>query len=126
MGHTADSIATLEQIIQLDPLGLPKQELILQMVDSLYYGGQGARALELLREQQHLSPTPLGQWYVASLEDALGNDAGHLIALNESLRLDETFAPARVDLAIHHARGGDLETATPELEQAIADRPYHA
>ena len=126
LGRLEESLLTAEEIARRNPQGLPKQELVLRLVESLYYDGQIERALALLREQQELAPTPLGHWYLASLHDSLGDIDGRRAALEEALRLDETFAPARTDLAIIRAGLGDLPTAEQELERAIRDRPYYA
>ncbi|MCG8462304.1 MAG: sulfatase-like hydrolase/transferase, partial [Holophagales bacterium] len=109
LGRLDASIATLERILELDPHGLPKQYLILQLVEALYYSGRAEQALAILAGQQEAKPTALGQWYLASLHAALGNLEAHQIALDRALELDPTFAPARVDLAILSAKAGDLE-----------------
>ncbi|MEM1204141.1 MAG: sulfatase-like hydrolase/transferase [Acidobacteriota bacterium] len=126
LGRLDDAIETIESILRLDPHGLPKQDLVLQMVEALYQDGQGQRARALLAEQQGVAPTPLGQWYLASLAASAGDREARVGALREALELDESFAPARVDLAVHLAQGGDLDGAAEEIERALVDRPYYA
>ena len=127
LGQTEASIETLERIVDLDPRGLPSQDVVLQLVEALYHDGQQSRALRVLNEQQKSTPTPLGQWYVASLSEALEDAEGQARALDFALELDPSFAPARVDRAIRLvANQRDYDSAMAELTRALADWPYYA
>ncbi|MEM9557086.1 MAG: sulfatase-like hydrolase/transferase [Acidobacteriota bacterium] len=126
LGQIDESIATLQRILELDPQGLPQQQLILQLIDSLYVAGRADEAVQILRGQQDARPTPLGQWYLASLHQALDEPEPAAAALERALELDPSFAPARVDRAIGAAQSGDLERAIREIERALTDRPYFA
>ena len=127
LGRTEDSIATLERILELNPSGLPSQDVVLQLVEALYQDGQHSRALNVLVEQQKSTPTPVGQWYVASLCEAVGDKDAQLHALEFALELDPAFAPARVDRAIQlAAEQQDVDKALAEFSTAIRDWPYYA
>jgi len=121
-----EALIDLERIVELDPTALPQQDVVLRMVEVLFYDGKMDRARDLLEEQQALNPTPVGQWYLASLYDALGNREARIAALELALEKSSTFAPARVDLAVDLAKNGDLQSARRELETALRDQPYYS
>ncbi len=120
-----EGLATIEKIRQVDPQGLPAEPLLLQLVNQLYYSGRGAEALEILQDGQKARPSALGHWVLASLYGAAGRTEAQVATLQRALELSPEFAPARVDLAAHHAMGGDLATARQEFERALRDLPYY-
>ena len=84
-----------------------------------------AEALEKLRQSQEIRQTASGQYRLAKIYERLGQPDLERERLDAALGLDSAFVPARIDLAIAYARGGDLVSAEPHFRQAIEDNPYH-
>ena len=126
LGQLDEGLATMERIRRLDPSGLPIEPLILQSVSILYWRGEPNRALGLLLDSQSAKPSAKGQWYLADLYGAMSRREDRFQALERALQIDETFAPARVDLAVEYALAGNHQVAEEELHRALATWPYYA
>ncbi len=126
LGQVEDAATTLETIAELGAGGLRGEQPLLLLVRHLALNGRPERALELLAGRQEAQPTAVGQWYLATVYGRLARPAEELVALRKALELEPGFAPARVDLGIHHARYGAFEAAEEEFRRALADRPYYS
>lgn len=126
LGRLQEAFGILERIRRLDPRGLPADQALLQVIGMLYRNHRLDEAITLLADQQQLSPSPQGQWALASLYDAVGRRADHLAALQAALDLDPDFAAARVDLAAALAERGETAAAEASFREALERQPYYA
>ncbi len=126
LGQLEEALATLERVSELNPQALPGEPELIQVATFLFRKGEASRALAMVEAHQEVTPSPVGQWLQASLYSAVGQPDREKESLQQALELNPSFAPARVDLAVHRARAGDFDGATDFFQRALSDMPYYA
>lgn len=104
-----------------------RQARLLLHVGHLYYSRDELdRAESTVRRSLELEPSAPGYYLMASIQGRRGRTDAEVRSLEDSLRLDPTFPPARVDRAVHYAQSGDAVRAERAFRQALEDQPYFA
>ncbi|MCP4657435.1 MAG: sulfatase-like hydrolase/transferase [bacterium] len=125
MGRPEAALAALERIAD-DTRG--RQSLpatLMRMGFVLFLSGERERGVEMVQKAQGIKAGAEGQYLLATMLSELGRHEERTQALERTLELDPTYAPARVELAVLFAQEGDAERAEAELKQALRDRPYY-
>ncbi|MCG8461069.1 MAG: sulfatase-like hydrolase/transferase [Holophagales bacterium] len=89
----------------------------------LLHKGDMRGALEHFRDAQLLRRTAAGQYQIAQLYQAEGDDTQAVTHLEAALELDPAFLPARLVLAVVDARRGNPEAAESGFQRALSDHP---
>ncbi len=125
LGHLDRALENLEKIRRLDSGGMAAASLLHRLAALFVQGGEYDRALEAVRQGQALEPDASGRYLEANVLKALGRRDDEVAALEAALELDAGYVPARVDLAVHQARGGEPAAAVENFHRALADEPYY-
>ena len=124
LGNIERSIALLDRIRDHHDLELVNPAVPLGIADLLARRGDLEASLGMLELAQKIRSTA-ESWYMrAHIEQVLGRGEPHRQALREALRIEPTFVPAQIALAVAHAQDGELERAERELREALKDQPY--
>jgi Tfp pilus assembly protein PilF len=102
------------------------EPLMLGLTQSQFERGDRRAALATLQQYFDVHPSAHGAWVLASFHYRLGEEEQARRSLEESLKIDPKFTPARIDLGIWLSQNGDDEAAEREFLQAIQDGPYYA
>ncbi len=124
LGRLDAALASVEEIRRQGTVGEVTGRLLLQLGSLYFYRGEHDRAEALLRQSQEVEPGPVGRYLLANVYSARGQRPEERAELEAALEADPAYAPARVDLAIRLAQGGDGEAAEAEFRRAIRDQPY--
>jgi len=96
-----------------------------QMGFVLFVSGERERGIEMVERGQAITPNAEGQYLLAGMYSDLGRDSQRDAALERTLEIDPSYAPARIQRAILIDGRGDPERAEREFRQALMDRPYY-
>ncbi len=126
LDQVEEALATLDLVRELNPQALPTEATLMLIASHLFKQGDPGRALTLVESQQQTAPSAMGQWMLASIYAATDQPDQEQKALQQALEITPRFAPARVDLAVRQAQGGDFEGASDLFRQALTEMPYYA
>ncbi|MEM8932733.1 MAG: sulfatase-like hydrolase/transferase [Acidobacteriota bacterium] len=102
----------------------PSRDTVLTHIGALLLSkGDRRGALEHFRDAQLVQRTAEGQYQIAQLYLADGDEIQAASHLGAALELDPTFLPARLDLAVSDARRGEVAAAEAGFRRALADHP---
>lgn len=87
--------------------------------------GDRERGMSLVHRMNEIHETAEGFYLLAAMHEVLGDSRAQLEALKQSLAVDATFVPARLNVAILMARDGRIEDAEREMRRAIEDGPLY-
>jgi len=127
MGRIDEALGYVNQLRKLYPDGTESSaRLMLQLGTLNLYRGEFETAIELLDNADALDPSAEGRYLISLTHLLMGDRVAEKASLESALKLDPTYGPARVALAVHLAREGRTEAARREFLRAIADQPYFA
>lgn len=109
-----------------ESLGMISEALVLTLAAEQFNQGNHTDARAFLERFAEKSQSAKAYWLQSSLAQQMGDSASSLESLRKALQIDPDFVPARVDLGVHWARIGRLETAEQEFQRAIEQNPYYA
>ncbi len=98
--------------------------MMLELATALFFHGEQDEAMALVAAERERRPTAAAHYLYALLSNELGRTDDWREGLTAAVAADETFAPAKVDLAVDDARRGDAQRAEVELRAVLADQPY--
>jgi arylsulfatase A-like enzyme/Flp pilus assembly protein TadD len=87
--------------------------------------GDRERGMSLVRRMNEAHESAEGFYILAAMHEELGDSRAQLEALEQSLERDQSFVPARLNVAILLARDGRLEDAELEMRRALEDSPLY-
>jgi len=121
-GHVEEAWAMARELASEDALSTP---LMLHLVGSQFERGDRRIARDTLERYLERHPSAQGFWLQASFLGVLKEPEKARVSLEKALEIDATFTPARVDLAVWLARGGDGAAAEEEFLRSIEQSPYY-
>jgi arylsulfatase A-like enzyme/Tfp pilus assembly protein PilF len=121
-GHPDRALAALERIEAGRGSGTAR--LLLQIGIVTLHQGEAAEAEALWRRSIAEEPTAEAWYLLASLAATQGRADAEREALEESLRVDPSYAPAKVDLAVRLAQEGRAAEAERAFQRVSAEQPY--
>ncbi|MCP4658644.1 MAG: sulfatase-like hydrolase/transferase [bacterium] len=125
LGNMAEALEILDRLLRSGPASGSPETLLARIGRYLYLNGEKEEGLRAIRESVELNATASGFYLLATVLGGMDQSEAAREALRQSLEIDPTYAPARVDLAIHLAQG-DERAAAAEFERALSDQPYFA
>ena len=120
-GRVDDAWAVAEHLQTLDSLSAP---LMLKLCTRRFHEGKQDQAIDALQRYLDSASSAPGAWLLASFHRTRGEPEQTRQALERALNSDSKFIPARIDLAINLAEGGESTLAEKEFKQAIDDGTY--
>lgn len=127
LGKIDEAVKYLEELRSLYPEGTQlSAKLALQLGALMFYRGSLEEALVFLDDSQTLKPSAEGHYLISLVAVSMGDAARERSALEASLDLDPSYAPARAALAVSEARLGHFAEAERQFRRAVADQPYFA
>lgn len=126
MGNADRAYQVFEKMVQHHPVERLTTRVPLGIAGVRARKGDLRGAIDMLAVAQKIRQT-MDSWYRRALiEELLQRWEPYREALIRTLDLEPSHAPARVALAVYHAKRGELEEAEKELRLAIKDQPYYA
>ena len=126
LGRYDACAAILEKLLELGLNTPPRDNVLLQLGHLLYSRGDFQQAVEKLDLSQQVKESAGGRYLLAKVYETNEMPALELQNLQRALELDETFVPARIDLAIRYANAGEIDSARANFHRALRDHPYFA
>jgi arylsulfatase A-like enzyme/Flp pilus assembly protein TadD len=124
LGHFDEALAELDTLDRLAPVeGSGDRDL--QRASIYFWRGQREKSAQALAASLAKKSTADGEYLLATLAASLGHRDEEVAALRRALEVDASFAPARVDLAVRLAEGGDAAAAEEQFRRALRDQPYY-
>ncbi len=124
LGRLDSALETLREIRRNDRAGTVTGRLLLQLGTLYFYRGEHDKAAAMLRENQEIEPSAESHYLLANVYSARGQRPEERAALSAALEVDPAYVPARVDLAIRQAQGGERQAAEASFRRAMQDQPY--
>lgn len=126
LGRYDEAARILEEMTQGSRAGPVTPALLRGLGVVRFRQGNAPLALDLVRQSIELEDSATSAHLEAMVLQTLGRmDESHAAFLR-ALELDAAFIPARLDLAVHHAKRGDRQQAAAVFERVLTDDPYFA
>ncbi len=125
LGRLDEALETLREMRRNDQAGEVTGRLLLQLGSLYFYRGEHDKAEAMLLESHELEPSAAGHYLLANVYSARGQRREERAALSAALEVDPAYAPARVDLAIRQAQGGERQAAEASFRQVMSEQPYY-
>ncbi|MEM9557596.1 MAG: sulfatase-like hydrolase/transferase [Acidobacteriota bacterium] len=122
LGRADEALRRLRSI-PADALVPTRDSVLTNIGVLLLHQGDERGALEHFRDAQLIQRTAEGQYQIAQLYRADGDEIQAVGHLEAALEIDPAFLPARLDLAVLQARRGDVAAADAGFRRALADHP---
>ena len=126
LGQYDKALSALEKVLDLN-LGIPPVDQVLLRMGRLYFlMGQPQKGLECFLKSQDAKKTAEGQFAIASYYNSIGQAASAKPYMEETIRLQPHYAPAKLAYAIMLAKENQIEGAESAFKAALVENPYSA
>jgi arylsulfatase A-like enzyme/Tfp pilus assembly protein PilF len=126
LGQFKEAQAVLEQLIEQGSSAGSPELLLMEIGKLAYYAGDLEEGMRTVRKSIAAKPTAQGYYLLSVMLAQEDQIEAALAALNESLELNDTYAPALVDQAIRLDQQGHTEAARAAFTRAATLHPYYA
>jgi tetratricopeptide (TPR) repeat protein len=126
LGQFKEAKAVLEKLIEQGSTTGSPELLLLGIGKLAYYAGDVDEGMRTVRKSLTAKPTAQAFYMLSIMLAADEQLEAALTALDQSLKLNETYAPALVDQAIRLDQQGQSDAARTAFSHAIAIHPYYA